>query len=103
MTTYVWRDGELIEKHLAPPLNESFGEAPFIISDNMDSTRHMATGRYHTSKATFRADTKASGCVEVGTDTSILKPRKQITLDRRQRRDDIKKSIYQLKNGVANA
>lgn len=70
----------------------------YVISDNMDATRHMATGRMHTSKSEFRKDTKASGCVEIGTDTSFLQPRQQIKLDRRKRRDDIRRVFYELRN-----
>ena len=71
-----------------------------FISDAMDSTRHMANGKYYESKEQFRKATKAAGCIEVGNDKSVMspKPRKLIELDRRQRRDDIRKSIYEAKN-----
>lgn len=70
------------------------------ISDQMDSTRHMADGKYYTSKAAFRKATKAAGCIEIGNDTSYLtKPRKQRKLDKRERREDIRKAIYDLRNG----
>jgi hypothetical protein len=69
-----------------------------VISDTMDLTRHMADGRFYDSKHRFREVTKAHGCVEIGTDTSFLKPRKPIKLDRRQRRDDIRRAIYDLRN-----
>lgn len=98
MATYVYRNGQLIEKHLAPPLVTASG-APHVISDIMPETRHMATGRMHTSKSAFRAETKAAGCIEVGTDPAITRPRKPIPLSREQRREDIKRTIYNLKNG----
>ena len=98
MPTYVYRDGEVIEKHLAQPLVSS-NAAPNVISDIMSETRHMATGKYHTSKAAFRADTKASGCIEVGTDPAISRPRKPIPLSREKRREDIRRTIYDLRNG----
>jgi hypothetical protein len=98
MTTYVIRNGELIEKHLAGPKYES-GEAPYVISDSMEATRHMATGRYFTSKAAFRQETKASGCVEIGNDSSLYKPRKPVVLSREQRARDIKRAIDQLRAG----
>jgi len=48
-------------------------KGPAIISDDLgagiNGLRHMATGRYHDSKSKFRADTRASGCVETGNDT----------------------------------
>jgi hypothetical protein len=70
-----------------------------VISDTMEPLRHMATGKMHTSKASFRADTKAAGCIELGTDSSLTKPRQRVPLDRGQRRDAIKRSIYELRNG----
>lgn len=72
--------------------------APSVISDHMNPTRHMATNRMHDSKSSFRKDTKASGCIEVGSDTSISRPRKPVTLDRGARRESIKKAIYELQN-----
>jgi len=98
MPTYVYRNGELVEKHLAFPLH-STNQAPSVIRDEMDPLRHMATGRYHTSKAKFREDTKASGCVEIGNDPAITRPRKPVPLDRGKRREDIKRTIYELRNG----
>ncbi len=99
MPVFVYRDGKMVEKHLAAPKYES-GDAPYVISDTMDATRHMATGKMHTSKAAFRRDTKASGCVEIGNDPAIMRPRKPIQLDRGQRREAIKKSIYEIRNGM---
>ncbi len=97
MSIYVYRNGKLVEKHLAPPL-ASGSAAPNVISDIMDPTRHMVTGRYHTSKAAFRAETKAAGCVEVGNDPAITRPRKTVPLSREQRREDIRRTIYELRN-----
>lgn len=72
----------------------------YVQSDCMEPTRHMADGKHYTSKAKFRQATKAAGCVEIGNETTtVLKPRKPIELDRRARREDIRKSIYELKNG----
>lgn len=98
MTTYVMRNGKCVEKHRAEPLVRA-GEAPNVISDIMSETRHMATGKFHTSKSAFRQDTKASGCLEVGNDPAISRPRKPVVMDRAQRRDDIRRSIYELRNG----
>ena len=70
------------------------------IPDEMAPTRHMIDGKLYTSKKKFRNETKARGCVEVGNDTAaLLKPRKRIELDKRQRRDDIKRAIWELRNG----
>ena len=98
MTTYLYRNGKLVPKHLAEPLVTA-SAAPNVISDIMDPTRHMANNKMYTSKSQFRAATKAAGCVEIGNETAtLLKPRKPATLDRGQRRDDIRRSIYQLRN-----
>jgi len=74
------------------------GVAPNVISDIMSETRHMATGRFHTSKSEFRRDTKASGCIEIGNDPVLTRPRKPIPLSREKRRDDIRRSVYELRN-----
>ncbi len=71
----------------------------YVIRDEMDATRHMADGHHYTSKAKFRAATKAAGCVELGNDSSLYKPRKPIPLNREKRREDIQRTIYELKNG----
>lgn len=97
MTTFVWRNGVVVEKHLAQPSGGSVRKAPNVISDIMDPTKHMATGRMHTSKSEFRKDTKASGCIEYGNDASLTRPRKPVVLDRRERREAIKKAIYELR------
>lgn len=71
-----------------------------FISDSMEPTQHMIDGKMYTSKKAFRAATKAAGCVEVGNDTSYLSRKRQpIKLDRKQRRDEIKKTIQDLKYG----
>lgn len=101
MTTYVYRNGKLIEKDLAPPKYASDGVAPNVISDTMEPLRHMATGKYFDSKAAFRAETKAAGCIEVGNDPAAARPRKPVPLSREKRREDIRKTIYDLRNGRA--
>jgi hypothetical protein len=100
MTTFVYRNGELVDKNLASP-REVKGQASYVISDEMAETRHMADNRMYTSKAKFRQTTRAHGCVEVGNENlTMLKPRKPIELDRGKRREAIAKSIYQLRNGI---
>lgn len=98
MPTYVYRNGELVEKSIAEPRIKS-ASASYVISDEMPETRHMANGHMYTSKAAFRAATRAAGCIEVGNETStLLKPREPIRLDPAKRRDDIQRTIYQLRN-----
>ena len=96
MTVYVLRNGELIEKN--PESNLS--EAPYVISDEMSPTKHMATGEITTSKSEFRKVTKATGNIEYGNE-ELIKPRKQVPLDRRQRREDIRRAISDLRDGRA--
>lgn len=69
------------------------------IPDEMAATRNMVDGKHYTSKHKFRAATKQAGCVEVGDQVHHLKPKQEIVPDRRQRREDIKKAIYELRNG----
>jgi hypothetical protein len=84
-------------------VGQEFRDAPHVISDSMPETRHMATGRVHTSKSKFRQDTRASGCIEVGNDRSVEPqgPRQFVrpVNDKRKRRDDIGRAIYELRNG----
>lgn len=103
MTTYVYRpehpeadENGMVDKSL---LYSSPGLGLYVISDTMDPTRHMATGRYFTSKSKFRAETKASGCFEIGNDPALYRQRKPAVLSREKRRDDIRRTIYDLKNG----
>jgi hypothetical protein len=100
MPTFVMRKGVIVPIEEAEPLIQMFGTGPAVISDTMPATRNMCDGKHYTSKAEFRQVTKAHGCIEVGTDTTQLKPRKKVPLDRRKRREDIKRVIHNLKNGV---
>ena len=98
MPTFVYRNGELVDKRYAEPRHAG-DEAPNVISDIMGETRHMADGKYYTSKSEYRKATRAAGCIEVGNETkTLLTPRKPVQLDRDQRRDDIRKTIYDLRN-----
>jgi hypothetical protein len=94
MTTYVYRDGKVVEKN-SVQRTESFS----YISDNMDPLVHHADGKKYDSKSTFRRVTKDHGCVEIGDDTNWRRPRSPEKLDKRQRLDDIKRAVYELRNG----
>ena len=99
MTTYVYRNGKLVDKATAPPKDVKHGTAANVISDCMPETKHMADGAVYTSKSAFRRATRAAGCIEVGTETAALtKPREQMKLDTGSRRDAIRQSIYNLRN-----
>jgi hypothetical protein len=66
------RDGRLIEKGLAGPLDRqrrgprSLLPRPAYISDSLDYVTHPSTGEVFTSKAAFREQTRALGLTEVG-------------------------------------
>src|ERR1700722_18498834 len=65
MTTFVLRNGVLVEKDKASPL-PSASRPQRHISDNMEATWHPASGRFFSSKSRFRGHTKEMGCIEVG-------------------------------------
>lgn len=68
--TYVMRDGQLVPKHLAAPLQRRGPQSdlprPMVISDTLDDMVHPATGQRYTSKKKFRDETRARGLTEVG-------------------------------------
>ena len=104
MAAYVYRPNHpnsdefgMVSIDIAGPKNQT-NSATYVISDIMDPMRHHGTGAIIDSKSKFRANTKASGCVELGNET--IRQRKWIPLDRRQRREDIKRTIYNLRNGI---
>ena len=70
--TFVYRDGELVPKHLAPPLvprgARSGFSAPAVRSDTTDAFRSMADGKMYDSKSNYRADLKQQGMREIGND-----------------------------------
>ena len=98
MTTYVIRNGKLIEKYLADPIIDQ--PSFHVISDTMDHTWHPASGKYFDSKSEFRKETKAYGCIEVGDQKNYGKQRTHVEkLDKGQRREAIQKAVYDLRNG----
>lgn len=74
MSRGVWvvRDGELIERHLAPPLHPRFAEGPMVIGDTMDRTMNPANGQYYDSKRAYEKAVKAAGCEIIGNETPKL-------------------------------
>jgi len=92
---YVYRDGKLVQKHLAPPRHRS-DPAPHVISDVMDALKHMGTGETIDSKSRFRAATRASGCEEVGNDPAILRDRPKV--EPRGVEMDVKRALEELRS-----
>ena len=95
MPTFVMRDGVLVEK-----TKEVEDNAPHVIRDEMSPLRNMADGKMYTSKSLFRQATRDAGCVEIGNE-NVIQQRKQVPLDRRQRREDIRRAIHDLRDGRA--
>ena len=99
MTTYVWRDGKVVDKTRAAPRRVN-GKAAYVISDEMEPTRHMADSRLYTSKAKFRQATRDAGCVEVGNSTEhMFKSRAPVAFDRETRRHQVRESIRRQLHG----
>lgn len=99
MTTYVYRNGELVEKDVAEPLFESRNSFQYI-SDTMSDTWHPCDGNHYSSKKKFRETTRAHGGIEVGDQKDYGKTRQFVPrLDKRQRVEDIQRTIYELRNG----
>lgn len=102
MTTWVYRPNHpqanangMVDRNLAG--YEAKGSAPAVISDSMEMTKHHGTGRMIGSKRAFSAETRRAGMVELGNEP--LRARKPVVLDRGQRREAIRRSIYELRNG----
>lgn len=97
MAVFVMRNGRLVDRARAAPLHIA-NEAVRIIRDEIEPTRHMATGEYFTSKAKFRRRTRDVGCIEVGDQTeTLLKPRTPVRLSRADRRQAICNAIRELR------
>jgi hypothetical protein len=86
------------------------GNEPVVInyiSDHMPPTKHMALDFYDApidSKSKFRKITREKGCIEVGNECeTLMKPRKRIPLDRKKRREDLKRGIWEVRNGQSQA
>ena len=98
MTTFVYRNGKVVEKRYAPGRGDVKGI--HIIRDEMDPTKHMANGRMYTSKAKFRQATRDAGCVEVGNDPAIYaRPRAPVEFNPTVRRQQIRESIRRQLHG----
>ena len=69
--TWVYRDGQLVLKHLAtraPRGPRSAIPAPYLIRDQIDPLQSMLDGRLYESKSELRASYKAAGVREIGND-----------------------------------
>ena len=71
---------------------------PMFILDTMDPTEHI-DGRHYTSKAEFRAVTKAHGMVEVGNDPARLRHRAPVKSSRADIKDSVQKAAARYRTG----
>ena len=76
-TTYVLRGGELVEKHLAPPLNVA-RDAPMIRPDGMAPIRSMADGRVYESRSLYYDSVRRAGCEIVGDERAAFDRRHEL-------------------------
>jgi hypothetical protein len=78
-----------------PTTKRSHLSGPMCISDTMEPTLHMADGKHYSSKAQFRAVTRAHGCVEVGNDPALLRPKKKPKPDRQKIKASVERAFSQ--------
>ena len=76
-TTYVLRDGELVDKRRAPPLHAS-SDAPMIRPDGMAPIRSMADGRIYESRSRYYDSVRRAGCEIVGDERAPFDRRPEI-------------------------
>lgn len=93
MTLYRWKDGKFEQIESVQPEVRTQ-----IISDEMPSTWHPVTNRRHTSKSSFRKDTIASGCREVG-DQVPINPSPRVLDDTPGRKEELIRVYDELKHG----
>ena len=74
--TWVWRDGELVEKHLAGPVHPRGERAhhlptPMLVRDHIDAVKSMADGKVYESKSAMRRAYRDLGFEELGNDAPM--------------------------------
>lgn len=77
--SWVWRNGELVEKggpkDVRPVAPRSNLACPMIVSDHMPAAEHV-DGKFYESKSAYRRVTKANGLIEVGNE-KLNQPRQK--------------------------
>lgn len=77
---------------------------PMIVSDSMDAVQSMADGKFYDSKAKLRADYKARGLVEVGSDIPAAMKHAEIRPERpKLTKAEIGAAVAQVKAGYKPA
>lgn len=102
MTEYAWyilSDGRevyrRVEQYCEPKRSDL--PTPMFIRDDMPETEHPCTGQAYNSKSSFRAVTKAHGCVEIGNDSSRFNVPDRKAPDRQGIRNSLQKAAAQAK------
>jgi hypothetical protein len=86
------------ERRTAEPARSAL-PCPQIISDIMDPTEHV-DGKYYTSKATYRAVSRAHGLVEIGNERQKPKERASARREEKEkRRGSLKLALDKYKAG----
>jgi hypothetical protein len=100
--TFVLRDGQLVERHRAPPPPQAgrrLGRAPAIRADGMDAIRSMADGRMYDSRSAYYASVRRAGCEIVGDDVGGFS--RPPGYDQSGIEEDIKRAIAEHEADVA--
>lgn len=69
--TYIYQDGELVEKPSSVRRNSHY-----VIPD-IQPYRSMADGKMITSRSEHRNHLKRHGCIEIGNEINVAKPQKE--------------------------
>ena len=67
---FVWRDGQLIPKHLAAPRHGPKQEGPQVIRD-LEPYKSMRTGEMIDGRRQHREHLRQHGMIEVGNETDL--------------------------------
>lgn len=100
-TTYIYRDGKLVDKRFAPrlPPKRSHLTAPYIRSDGMDAIVSQADGRSYDSKSAYERSVRAAGCEIVGNDSSLFREPAEPTFHAEGVEQSVSTAIDQLEAG----
>jgi len=96
-------DNGMVERHLVDeaPRAASSLPRPYVVSDNLGGgVKHLATGQILDSKSAHRKLNKELGLVELGNEKKAhLSQPAPAKLDKRERKNAIRKAIKELKEG----
>lgn len=96
MATFVFRDGQMIDKRQAPRAasNRSHLPCPMVISDQLGDVWNPVNGKTYDSKSRYYAAVKAAGCEIAGNDPAVS--RAPVHHEPEGVEADIKQTIEQL-------